>query len=81
MLKMLKSNPNWIRFEIRAIINFSAMIGDGYDCVRPTCIMGVCWCPEGYQYIDEECQRTAAPVESVPSKSSLSNKQNILSRI
>jgi len=32
--------------------------GDGYNCIRPTCVLGVCWCPNGYQYIDNKCERT-----------------------
>ena len=44
------------------------MIGDGYDCVKPTCILGVCWCPDGYQYLNEKCERTTPSDENVPSK-------------
>lgn len=32
--------------------------GDGYTCIRPTCVLGECWCPEGYQYLDGKCERT-----------------------
>ena len=32
--------------------------GDGYNCIRPTCVLGVCWCPNGYQYINNKCERT-----------------------
>lgn len=32
--------------------------GDGYNCVRPTCVLGVCWCPDGYLYVDGKCERS-----------------------
>lgn len=38
--------------------------GDGYDCVRPTCILGVCWCPDGYLYVNEKCERSVISGES-----------------
>ena len=34
--------------------------GDGYNCIRPTCVLGVCWCPDGYQYLNEKCEKTVA---------------------
>jgi nidogen (entactin) len=38
--------------------------GDGYDCVRPTCILGVCWCPDGYLYVNEKCERSVVSGET-----------------
>lgn len=38
--------------------------GDGYECVRPTCILGVCWCPDGYLYVNDKCERSVISGEA-----------------
>lgn len=35
--------------------------GDGHTCVGPTCVLGVCWCSDGRQFVDGVCKSDQAP--------------------